>query len=372
MADSEEHIARLNDAFVSLKIKDTKVVSCSIKGPLQRFFVEPGPGVQVSKIEKYSQEIAMSMRAIGSPLIMPSRSSDGRLDGTVRIDIMTDEHPLIKFDLLAKDIGFDSEATLHSMNIPLCLGVEDMDKAVVVDLQKIPHLLVAGVTGSGKSVALHAMIRSIQLHSATHGIRLALIDPKLVEFGVYERSRTLRKALRYSIANCLEGSIEVIDDLEKTMQARLERLARKGCRDILEYRAQGGEMSFIVLIIDELADLVRDKKSGFNSKLCSLAAKSRAAGIHIIAATQHPSRDVITGLLKAQFPAALALRVGSQVHSRVVLDANGAESLQGKGDALLKEASGKLTRFRSAFVDTSKLIKNKKKKPGLAGLFLKR
>lgn len=348
-------IQSLNKTLKDLKI-EAEAASCSIKGPLKRFLISLGSGVRIKKLDTFSQEIAMAMCAVADPLIMPNRV-EGRLDGNVRLDLMTGEHPLVPFVSLAKSAGFDNPEILKDHSIPLLLGVEDIDIPLVVDLQKMPHLLVAGATGSGKSVLLHSCIESIILHSAQQGIRLALIDPKGgIEFGIYER----HKALRYSVASDVDGAVEILDYLHETMDKRLALLAKYGCRNILEYRALGKQMPFIVLVVDELAGLMRAKKSGFADRLCSLLERCRAVGIHGILATQHPSREVITGLLKAQLPARIACKVASQTHSRVVLDENGAEKLLGSGDALLMDGVNGLRRFRGAYVDVSKRSQKKK------------
>jgi S-DNA-T family DNA segregation ATPase FtsK/SpoIIIE len=353
-AEADE-IKALNSVLKDLKIK-ANVESCVIKGPLRRFRVRMADGVRMKKLDTYASEIAMAMKASADPLIMPNRVDD-ILDGTVRLDIMAGSHPMVEFDALARSIDFSNPKVLEEYNIPLLLGARDIDQPLIVDLQKLPHMLVAGVTGAGKSVMLRSGIRSCEIHSESQGIRIALVDPKGgVEFGVYEGS----PALRYSVASDIDGALQILEYLHSTMVDRFEALSKHGCLDILEYRSLGRKMPFIVLFIDELADLMRDKKSGFAERLCSLAEKSRAIGIHIVAATQHPSSEVITGTLKAQFPARIACRVSSLVHSRVVLDDGGADKLLGKGDALLMDGSQGLQRFQGAFVDLSKRKKSRK------------
>lgn len=347
----------LNNAFKDLKI-DANVESCLIKGPLNRFRVSLGSGVKIKKLDGFSQEIAMALRAAAPPLIMPHRV-DGVLDGTVRVDVMTGDHPIVPFSALAKGIGFDDPRVREQHQIPILLGVKDIDKPLVIDLQSCPHLLISGVTGSGKSVMEHTIIQSCIMHSEEQGIRLALGDIKGgVEFGLYTGS----KALRYSVATDTESLLEIVEDLTNTMNERLARFAKHRCRNILEYRDLGKSMPYIVFVVDEMADAIRDKKSGFEEKFCSLAEKCRAAGIHIVGATQHPSSTVIKGSLKAQFPVRISCKVSSQVHSRVVLDENGAEKLMGKGDALLMDGKGDLQRFKGAFVDVSKINTRNRKR----------
>lgn len=350
MADKKEpqpslELNRLNTAFANKKLNAT-ATAVEINGPLLRYKISLYGQTRLEDLEKYSESIAMEIKATSEPIISPTRV-DGMLDGTVSLDVMVGPHPVLHFQEEAVKAGFNKPDILKTHEIPLYLGNTDVTTPLIIDLQKQPHLLIAGATGSGKSQMLHSVIHSIETHSEARGIRLAIIDPKMVEFVAYSRS----KALRYSVAIDVEGALEILDDLEDTLEKRLQILAANNCRNILEYRARGGTMPFVVLVCDEIAEVIKDKKNGFLSKLCSLASLGRAAGIHFVIATQDPRREVINGLLKAQFPVRISCKVASPAHSRIVLnDRNGAEKLQGKGDALLLTESGDLTRFRGCFV----------------------
>jgi S-DNA-T family DNA segregation ATPase FtsK/SpoIIIE len=291
-----------------------------------------------------AEDIALAMKPIAPPVIRPAFTS-----GLVIVEMMFADHPVINFDSIF--------ANQTNGNLPLVIGTTDITTPLVIDLTKMPHLIVAGTTGSGKSMLLHAMITSIIRTYADVGIKLALVDPKLVEFDRYSK----HPALLYPVVNEAELAIDMLQDLKEEMNNRYRVFQKFKCRDISEYRAKVKKIPYVVLVIDELADLMRVK--GFEKLLCELAQKSRAAGIHIIAATQHPSSKVLTGEIRANFPSKIACKVSTQVHSRVVLDRHGAENLLGKGDALLLDESGNTFRFRGAYVaqdaPTTKAVRNK-------------
>lgn len=316
--------------LTSLGIKAT-VESVDENYPLARYFVRLDPSARLSKLEGMAEDIALAMRPIAPPVIRPDFNS-----GFVIVEMMFSEHPIVYFDDISKES--------HDLKLPILLGTTNITTPLIVDMTKMPHLIVAGSTGSGKSMLLHSIISSILLISKTTGVKLALIDPKLVEFDRYAYS----KDLLYPVVNEAELAIEMLEDLKEEMNERYHVFQKYRCRDIGEYREKVKKIPYIVLVIDELADLMRVK--GFEKLLCELAQKSRACGIHIIAATQHPSSKVLTGEIRANFPSKIACKVTTQVHSRVVLDRNGAENLLGKGDALLCDESGNTFRFRGAFV----------------------
>lgn len=351
---SQVSVELLNKTFRKLKI-DAETRSCITVGPLQRFSVYLKGDTQIAKLVKFSKEIEMSMKAIGQPLILEERDENGAATSFVQLDIMTAPHPTVDFDALVEETNFKNPEILKKFHIPILVGTTEISKPMIVDLQSMPHLIVVGVTGSGKSMFLHSVVRSIEAHSQNQGIRLALVDPKLVEFGCYEGS----SALKYTITGSHDGALEILEYLEQTLNTRLEVLAKNRCRDILEYRAlreslpekeRGPKMPFIVAVIDEIADLVRQPKSPFQALLISVASKSRAAGIHFVIGTQHSSAQVITGLLKAQFPGRVGMKTATGKHSEVALDQRGAEKLLGSGDGLFLNSNGSLTRFKGAFV----------------------
>ena len=299
------------------------------------------PQTRLSKLEGMAEDIALAMRPIAPPVIRPSFNS-----GQVIVEMMFAEHPIVNFD--------DIWSNDMTGNLPLLLGTTDIHTPLTIELTKMPHLIVAGTTGSGKSMLLHAMITSILRTYMSAGIKLALVDPKLVEFNRYAG----HPALLYPVVNDSELAIDMLEDLRNEMNNRFQVFQKYKCRDIGEYRSRVKKIPYIVLVIDELADPMRVK--GFEKLLCEMAQKSRAAGIHIIAATQHPSSKVLTGEIRANFPSKIACKVSTQVHSRVVLDRHGAENLLGKGDALLLDESGGTYRFRGALVSHSPKVNLRK------------
>jgi S-DNA-T family DNA segregation ATPase FtsK/SpoIIIE len=305
------------------------------KYPLCRYFVKLDPQTRLSKLEGMGEDIALAMKPVAPPVIRPDFAS-----GSVIVEMMFSEHPIIRFE----DLIDRQDLSGTDKSLPILLGTTDITTPLFVDLAKLPHLIVAGTTGSGKSMLLHSITSSLLRASDSVGVKLALIDPKLVEFDRYLNS----KALLYPVVNDAEMAVDLLQDLKEEMNNRYAVFQKYKCRDISEYRARVKKISYIVLVIDELADLIRVK--GFEKLLCELAQKSRAAGIHIIAATQHPSSKVLTGEIRANFPSKVACKVTTQVHSRVVLDRGGAENLLGKGDALLLDESGAFYRFRGAYV----------------------
>mgnify|MGYP001568131531 CR=1 FL=1 len=326
-------ISEFENVLTSLGIK-AKVESVEENYPLCRYFIRLDPQTRLAKLEGMAEDIALAMRPIAPPVIRPAFNS-----GQVIVEMMFAEHPIVEFDRLFNDN--------MPGNLPLLLGATDIATPLVIDLAKMPHLIVAGTTGSGKSMLLHAMISSIMRTYASVGIKLALVDPKLVEFDRYSK----HPALLYPVVNDADLAIDMLNDLKDEMNNRYKVFQKYQCRDISEYRVKFKKIPYIVLVIDELADLMRVK--GFEKLLCELAQKSRAAGIHIVAATQHPSSKVLTGEIRANFPSKIACKVSTQVHSRVVLDRNGAENLLGKGDALLLDEAGGTFRFRGALVNHS-------------------
>jgi S-DNA-T family DNA segregation ATPase FtsK/SpoIIIE len=245
--------------------------------------------------------------------------------------------------------------TTSSALLPLAVGQDTQGNVMVIDLATAPHLLVAGTTGSGKSVALQTMLMSLLYKYSPDDLTLLLIDPKRLEFATY--------------ADCAHLLLPIITDPHmavaalrfavRTMQERYEELAKEGVRTIAEYRLRRGNsaMPFMVIIIDELADLMMTAGKEIEALLIRLAQMSRAAGIHIIVATQRPSVDVITGIIKANFPARLALKVASKIDSRTIIDTAGAERLLGKGDMLFLDGTGTLRRLHGAYVTDQEITK---------------
>lgn len=229
--------------------------------------------------------------------------------------------------------------------LPICVGVNMHGVPVMKDLSKMPHLLVAGTTGSGKSVGLNSFILSLINKKHHDELKLVLIDPKRIEFSMYNNQKYM---LRPVITDMNTASA-CLQQLVEEMNRRYSVFEKEMVRNISEYHKKNGKMPYIVCVIDEFADLIMFDKS-VEKFVQTLAQKSRAAGIHLIIATQRPSVDVITGTIKANLPTRLSYKVSSPVDSMTILNTNGAEDLLGRGDSLLLEENGTLTRILGAYV----------------------
>jgi S-DNA-T family DNA segregation ATPase FtsK/SpoIIIE len=243
-----------------------------------------------------------------------------------------------------------------NMNIPICIGISSLGETIVRDLTSFPHLMVAGSTGSGKSVALNSLIVSILGLRPPSQTQLVLIDPKAVEFSIYEG---LPNLLAEVISDTSKAA-DFLSSLCDVMDSRYEILKENNVRNIQEYQSlsQRGKlkMPFIVVVIDELGDLMMEGGKDIENSVGRLAQKARAAGIHLVLATQRPTADIIKGLIKTNVPARLAFRVSSRVDSEVILGEKGAESLLGKGDALLSEVeSTELVRIQAPFISMNEI-----------------
>lgn len=285
----------------------------------KRFFdvydVKLSPGMRSSRLDRILIDIGMAMGSHSHPLGYPVMK-----DGVYRIEVQREEIVSPTFQGVCNSFRKTDYA-------PVALGVNAIGEFVSLDLNKIPNLLVGGTTGSGKSVLLHSFVLSL-LGSDTH---LYLIDPKMVEFGLYKGLKSVR-----SLVHSAEEALEVIAEVRGIMEARFTALNKAGARNVVDYnrRADSGlKMNPIVIIVDEWADLVLQDKD-IQKALCLVAQKGRAAGISIILATQRPSARVVSGLVKANFPGRVALKVASAVDSRVILDKSGAEKITDIGTGL--------------------------------------
>ena len=358
--ETQQAINELARALAALRIR-ASIETCTTFGPLRKYTIKLDGLTDFSKVEKAGKNLKVQLGAFSTPLIY-------HISGTrsIGIDVMFGEHPIVDFAELAAKVD---KSTLGLLSV--LLGATEVAQPLVVDLAAMPHLLCAGTTGSGKSMCLHAIIESLTGGLGPRNCTLALIDPKQVEFTRYHHL----DQLAYDVATSVDQAAEVMVDVRARMWRRLETLSKAGAKDIFEYRANGGKMKDLVVIIDEIAELMRAKKSKFQEAMLSVAEKGRAAGVHLVAATQHPSRDVITGPIKANFPSKIALQVSTGVHSKVILDATGAEHLNGRGDAFLTDNKHDLLRFQGAFVqlkEAKPLPKPKEKPVGFLGRLLNR
>ena len=328
----------INRLLKKLKIK-ARVINCKNEGPFLICDVALNPGGTFRKIENCSTEIALALKSLSVPLIYPVTK-----EGVIRIEIMTSPLEIVLF----KDIINNKEFNEFG-KIPLALGKMRDGSDIIVDLTEMPHLLIGGSTGSGKSIMLQTIINSIIINK--NKCKLALIDPKRVEFSYYDGISELYGPISRDVFS----SINLLKNLVEEMDRRFFLLEKSNCRDISYYK---GNMPYIVVVIDELADLMMASKKETQSYICRLAQKSRACGIHLVVATQRPSVDVVTGLIKANFPSRISCKVSSAVDSRTILDRCGAERLYGKGDAIIDCPKFRFKRFKGAYIYEEDIFKN--------------
>jgi len=307
------------------------------KGPLieQTEFL-PEPGTKVKNITASLEDIA---RELGV--------SSLRVEAVEGSHALGFEVPAEKFETVDFEKILDSEDFVQAKGaLPICLGVDIAGRPVMADLSKMPHLLIAGTTGSGKSVGLNTFILSLIKAKKPSEIKFVLIDPKRVEFSIYNN----QKYLLTPVVSDNALAAQTLQYLVGEMERRYRLFEESFSKNIGDYNEKEGNLPYIVCVIDEFADLVAaDKQVGKSIQL--LAQKARAAGIHIILATQRPSVDVVTGVLKANFPTRLAYKVASAADSRTILDTAGAENLVGRGDALYLPQNGDIRRVHGAYID---------------------
>ncbi len=316
------------------------------RGPvITRYELEPAPGVKVQQITTLTDDIALVMKAQSIRVVAP-------IPGKNRVGI---EVPNLSSSLVfLKDVLASSEFRSSGSKLLLALGKDTAGKSLIANLDDMPHLLIAGTTGSGKTVCVNSIIMSILFNAAPHEVKFLIIDPKMVELSNYS-------ALPHALCPAITDPKKVAPALNWVvgeMQSRYVALSKEGVRNIKSYHAKGKKMPYIVIIVDELADLMQVAARQVESAITRLAQLSRAVGIHLILATQRPSVDVITGVIKANFSARISFKVASKVDSRTVLDMNGAEKLLGKGDMLfMKPGESKLIRGQCCFVSDEEIQK---------------
>ncbi len=329
--------SKVNEAEIDRKIKslleklrlfkiEGDVVSTYTGPVVTTFEFKPAPNVKVSKILNLQDDLAMALSAetirIQAPI--PGRN-------VVGIEIPNDSFQTIYLrEILESDIFKNSKSPLT-----VALGKDIVGKPFVTDIKKLPHLLIAGTTGSGKSVGINAMLLSLLYRNGPDNLKLILIDPKMLEFSIYNDIPHLLTPVIIEP----KKAIIALANLVKEMERRYQLMAKNKVKNIDNYNAKAKKeglerMPFIVVVIDELADLMMTGGKEVEYSIARLAQMARASGIHIIVATQRPSVDVVTGLIKANLPARLSYRVGQKIDSKVILDTTGAESLLGRGDAL--------------------------------------
>lgn len=349
--ETEKVIQKLEETLEQFKIEG-KVVGIQYGPILTRYEIKLKPGIKVSQIHGLTDNIAMALEAISVRIEAPI---PGR--STIGIEIPHKKrHRVTLGDLLNEMHLNESE-----MNLPVPIGKDIAGNIVAFDLAKMPHLLIAGATGSGKSVTVNAIITNFILNKGPDEIRFLLIDPKLVELSHYN---TIPHLLHPVITDH-QKAIQALNWAVEEMERRYEDLLEMKARDINIYNSKinteiqkNGKMPFIIILIDELGDLMMVAGKEVQDSIIRLSQKARAVGIHLILATQRPSVDVITGIIKANFPARIALQVAQKTDSRTILDSNGAETLLGQGDLLFKHpAKPQLIRVQAPFVEDDEVEK---------------
>ena len=334
-----------------------KQIKATIGPTVTLYEIIPDAGVRISKIKNLEDDIALSLSALGIRIIAPIPGK-----GTIGIEVPNKK----KFIVSMKSLLSSKKYIESKMELPIAIGKTISNETFIVDLTKMPHLLMAGATGQGKSVGINAIITSILYKKHPAEVKFVLVDPKKIELSIYNKIERhyLAKLPEAEDAIIIENDkvINTLNSLCREMDKRYELLKDAMSRNIKEYNAkyisrklnpENGHafLPYIVLVIDEFADLIMTAGKEVETPLARLAQLSRAVGIHLIIATQRPSVNVITGLIKANFPARIAFRVTSKIDSRTILDIGGAEQLIGRGD-LLYSQSNDLTRIQCGFIDT--------------------
>lgn len=336
-------------------------------GPVVTLFeYQPAPGVKVQKVANLADDLALAMKAMSVRIVapLPGKSTVGiEIPNAIREDVSLKEILGSEEFHQASSLSAEGQGLngWKSRKLILALGKDIFGKPVVVDLASMPHILVAGATGSGKSVALNTMLLSLLFSATPREVRLLLIDPKRLELSVYENIPHLMAPVIYKP----KETSRVLNKIVEEMQNRYRILAERGVRNIEGYnqklaasKSSEVPLPYIVVIIDELADLMLVSAREVEDALMRLAQMARAAGIHLILATQRPSVDVLTGVIKANFSARISFQVSSKTDSRTILDTNGAEQLLGKGDMLfLAPGTGRLMRVHGAYVSEAEIQK---------------
>lgn len=324
--------------------------------------IKPAPGVRISKIKSLEDDIALSLSALGIRIIAPIPGK-----GTVGIEVPNTRPQVVSMKNMLECEAFRSNT---KMELPIAFGKTISNEPFVTDLAKMPHLLMAGATGTGKSVGLNAVIASLLYKKHPSELKFVMVDPKKVELSLYN------KIERHYLAKLPDSEEAIITDVKKVvrtlnslcieMDQRYDLLRLAGVRKITEYNdkfihrhlnPENGHrfLPYIVLVIDEFADLIMTAGKEVEMPICRLAQLARAVGIHLIIATQRPTTNIITGTIKANFPARIAFKVTSGIDSRTILDCSGAQRLIGRGDMLISLSGSDLVRIQCALIETKEI-----------------
>jgi len=356
----ESSARSLEHALGSFRVQ-AEVVGAQVGPAVTMFELTVAQGTRMNKVTQLSQEIAGALKARSVRIIAPIPGKS-----TIGIEVPNAKRRVVRISELVTQKAYDKE----HMALPLFLGMDAEGKTIVEDLARMPHLLIAGTTGSGKSVCINTIIASLLLTRSPHDVKLILIDPKMVELDMFRDI----PHLELPVVTDMKQATNVLMWAVEKMEGRYELFQTAGVKNIKNYNALGEEklrerlaaefdeertprhVPYIVLVIDEMADLMMQSKKEAEQAITRLAQKSRAVGIHVILATQRPSIDVITGVIKANLPCRIAFQVASKIDSRVILDTMGAEKLLGQGDMLYNPPqSSSIRRVQGALVEDHEL-----------------
>lgn len=332
---------KLNTLFKSFSL-NAKVDSYEIGTSITLYKIKLATGERAAKLTKLKDEINLIFGTSSTRFVNP-------IPGTslIGIEVPNSEKGIV----LLRDLLEEEPRTKGELVVPL--GKSTNGTLIDFDLAKAPHMLIAGTTGSGKSVAINVILSSLLMKFKPHEVRLVLVDPKMVEFTSYAKMPHLLQ----DVVNDPKDADVALESLVNEMEARYKLLAKEGVRNIIEYKekVKNANMPYIVVVIDEMADLMMTAKETVESSIVRIAQKARAAGIHMILATQRPTAKVVTGLIKANVPSRLAFALPTDLDSRIILDQGGAEKLDGNGDMLASIQGKDIIRGQGAYVSNSEI-----------------
>jgi S-DNA-T family DNA segregation ATPase FtsK/SpoIIIE len=335
-----------------------QVVAISPGPVITTFEYEPASGIKINKIVNLSDDLALALRATSIRIVAPIPGK-----AVIGIEVPNAVREMVRF----KEIVVSSAFEKSKSRLTICLGKDIIGNPFVAELNRMPHLLIAGATGAGKSVALNTMICSLLYKAGPDEVKLIMVDPKRIELTSYDGIPHLITPVVTDVKKATNALYWAVREMER----RYELLSAKKARNIVQYNRKlksvkpsstdteaEEKLPFIVIIIDELADLMMVASRDVESALMRLAQMARAAGIHLILATQRPSVDVLTGIIKANFPTRLSFQVSSKTDSRTIIDTNGAENLLGNGDMLfMPPGTAKLQRIHGAYISETELVR---------------
>ena len=359
IGSADDENLRMQSQLLEKKLEDFgvhgKVVEVAPGPVITTFEYEPAPGVKINKIVTLTDDLALAMRAISIRIVAPIPGK-----AAIGIEVPNANRQVVRFKEVIASSAFEKSKS----KLTLCLGKDIVGNPVVAELDKMPHLLIAGATGSGKSVALNAMICSLLYKSKPDEVKIIMVDPKRIELSSYDGIPHLITPVVTNPKKATNALFWALREMER----RYELLSEIGARNIKQYnnkvakaakpadKEAPGRLPYIVIVVDELADLMMLSSRDVEVALTRLAQMARAAGIHLILATQRPSVDVLTGIIKANFPTRLTFQVSSRTDSRTIIDTIGAENLLGNGDMLfLPPGTAKLQRIHGAYISEVEL-----------------